>query len=76
MKRIKKSVWLPLVLLVYISATAVYLLPKNTTISTSEKYWTIAGGYVIVGVLWLVLRYKEKLHARAEEERRKTEKRP
>ena len=64
MKKWKKSVWLPLVLLVYISATAAYLLPRNTAISTSEKWWTIGGGYLIVLVLWLVLRYKEKVHAR------------
>ena len=64
MKKWKKSVWLPLVLFVYISATAAYLLPRNTSISTSEKYWTIAGGYVIVLALWLVLRYKEKVHLR------------
>lgn len=61
MKRIKKSTALSLVLLVYVSAMAIYFLPRNTEISATEKYITLAASYVIVLLLWLVLRKKEQL---------------
>lgn len=61
MKRIKKSTALCLVLLVYISAMAVYFLPRNTEISALEKYLTLGASYVILLLLWWVLRYKERL---------------
>lgn len=48
-------------LFIYVTATAAYLLPRNTVTSDTEKYLTLAGGYVIVLALWLVLRKKEKL---------------
>lgn len=68
MKKWSKSKWLPLVLLVYVTATAVYLLPRNTEISTGEKYWTIGFAYLIVFALWLVLRKKEQLRRRYEQD--------
>ena len=68
MKKIKKSTWVTLALLIYVSATAAYLLPRNTEVSDTEKYITLAISYVIVFVLWLVLRQKEKLQQRRREE--------
>lgn len=68
MKKIKKSTGVTLALLVYVSVTAAYLLPRNTEISDTEKYVTLAVSYVIVLVLWLVLRQKEKLQQRRREE--------
>ncbi len=59
-KRLKKSTALPLALLVYITATAAYFLPRNTEISVAEKYITVAASYVIVFLLWLVLRRRER----------------
>lgn len=38
MKKIKKSTGLTLALLIYVSATAAYFLPRNTEISDTEKY--------------------------------------
>lgn len=67
-KKIKKSTWVTLALLIYVSVTAAYLLPRNTEISDVEKYVTLAVSYVIVLVLWLVLRQKEKLQQRRREE--------
>lgn len=64
MKRIKKSTSLNLVLLVYITAMAIYFLPRNTEISVLEKYLTIGVSYVIVLLLWLVLRYRERMRNR------------
>ena len=63
MKKIKKSTGLTLALLIYVSATAAYFLPRNT-----EKYVTVAASYLIVFVLWLVLRKKEALQRKRFEE--------
>ena len=68
MKKIKKSTWLTLALHIYVSATAAYFLPRNTEISDTEKYVTVAASYLIVFVLWLVLRKKEALQRKRFEE--------
>ena len=67
MKKLKKSTWVTLALLIYVSVTAAYLLPRNTEVSDTEKYITLAISYVIVFILWLVLRQKEKLQQRRRE---------
>ena len=59
MKRFKKSTSITIALLIYVSATAAYFLPRNTVISDTEKYVTVAASYIIVFILWLVLRKKE-----------------
>lgn len=61
MKKLKKSTALSLALLIYISATAAYFLPRNSEISVTEKYVTVFASYVIVLLLWLVLRRKERM---------------
>ena len=68
MKKLKKSTWVTLALLIYVSVTAAYLLPRNTEVSDTEKYITLAISYVIVFILWLVLRQEEKLQQRRREE--------
>ena len=68
MKKFKKSTGLTLALLIYVTATAAYFLPRNTEISNIEKYVTVAVSYVIVLVLWLVLRKKEELQRKRREE--------
>ncbi|NDV58116.1 hypothetical protein [Bacteroides sp. 519] len=65
-KKFKKSTWISLALFIYISAMAVYFLPRNTEISETEKYITLAVAYVIVFVLWIVLRKKEQLKEKRE----------
>ena len=60
MKKFKKSIWMPLALLIYTTAMAAYFLPKNSEISTTEKWVTFGASYVIIGVLWYVLRLKER----------------
>ena len=59
-KKFKKSVWLPLALLLYTTAMAAYFLPKNTEISDTEKWTTIGASYGIIALLWYVLRLKER----------------
>lgn len=61
MKKLKKSSALSLALLIYITATAAYFLPRNTEISVTEKYLIVVASYVIVLLLWLVLRQKERM---------------
>lgn len=68
MKKFKKSTGLTVALLIYVSATAAYFLPRNTEISNTEKYVTVIASYVIVLVLWLVLRKKEELQRKRREE--------
>ncbi len=72
MKKIKKSTGLTLALLVYVTATAAYFLPRNTEISETEKYVTVITSYVIVLVLWLVLRKKEEVHRKRREDNEKS----
>lgn len=64
MRKYRKSTWLPVALLVYVTAMAVYFLPRNTEISDMEKYMTVGLSYVIIALLWIVLRQKEKAQER------------
>lgn len=68
MKKFKKSTWLCVALLLYVSATGAYLLPRNTEMGDMEKYLTLGVSYVIVLLLWLVLKKKEKMQQRRREE--------
>ena len=68
MKKLKKSTGLTVALLIYVSATAAYFLPRNTEISNMEKYVTVIASYVIVLAFWLVLRKKEELQRKRREE--------
>ena len=51
---------MPLALLVYTTGMALYFLPKNSEISDTEKWVTFGASYLIIGLLWIVLRAKEK----------------
>lgn len=60
MRKFRKSTWMPLALLVYTTGMALYFLPKNSEISDTEKWVTFGASYLIIGLLWIVLRAKEK----------------
>ena len=60
MRKFRKSTWMPLALLVYTTAMAVYFLPKNSEISETEKWVTFGASYGIIALLWYVLRLKER----------------
>lgn len=60
MRKFRKSTWMPVALFVYTTAMAAYFLPKNTEISDTEKWITFGASYVIIALLWYVLRLKEK----------------
>lgn len=61
MRKIKKSTGLTVALLLYVSLTAAYFLPRNTEITSLQKFATVAVSYAIVLLLWLVLRKKEAM---------------
>lgn len=67
----RKSTKIAVAFLIYISVTAAYLLPRNTEIDRTEKYLTIAGAYIVVLLLWWVLRKKEQIRERYEKNRLK-----
>ncbi len=69
MRKFKKSTWLCGALFVYVTVMAIYLVPRNQNISDLEKYLTVAVSYVVVLLLWLILRKKEKLAEMNRQER-------
>ena len=60
MRKYKKSTLLPVALLIYTTVMAAYFVPRNTEISDTEKYITIGVSYLIIILLWIVLRKQEK----------------
>lgn len=60
-RKIRKSTWLSLALFAYMTIMALYFLPKNTELDTTRKWLTLGAGYLIVLVLWLVMRKKENM---------------
>ena len=46
MKKFKKSTSITIALLIYVSATAAYFLPRNTVISDTEKYVTVGSAQI------------------------------
>ena len=60
-RKIRKSTWLSLAMFAYMTIMALYFLPKNTELDTTRKWLTLGAGYLIVLVLWLVMRKKENM---------------
>lgn len=67
-RKYKKSRVLPLILFVYTTAMAIYFLPQNTEINQLEKWCTVVASYLIILLLGYVLRKKEQLAAKREQE--------
>ncbi|MDL2247672.1 hypothetical protein LJC05_02965 [Bacteroides sp. OttesenSCG-928-J23] len=68
-RKFKKSTWISLALFIYVTAMAIYFLPRNTQIGDVEKWVTLGVSYVIVIVLWFVLRKKEQLRDQRENDK-------
>lgn len=60
-RKVRKSTWLSLALFAYMTIMALYFLPKNTEIDTTRKWLTVLAGYLIVLLLWFVMRKKENM---------------
>ena len=56
------------ILAVYTAGMYIYLFPKNTEMPDSEKWATIGVSASILALLWVLLRRKNKLRRKREEE--------
>ena len=61
MKKFKKSTALPIALCVYVTVMAAYFLPRNHELDLMEKWGMVVVSYLIVGLLWLILKKKERM---------------
>jgi len=63
-KKCRRSTWIVAALLIYITVTAIYILPHNLIETSVEKICTLFFSYIIAFILWVVLRKKENKHKR------------
>ena len=52
---------MPLALFLYTTIMAVCFIPRNHDMSDVEKWVTVSASYVIIALLWWVLRKKEQM---------------
>ena len=71
MKRYKKSIIMPLALFIYATVMAIYFIPRNQELGNMEKWGTVTASYVIIALLWWVLRNKEQMMDKRNEEMNK-----
>lgn len=64
----RKSVFIPLALLVYTTGCFIYLIPRNPDVTVREVVVTVGLTYAIIAVLWWLLRKKERLAKEREED--------
>lgn len=74
MKKNKKSTWITLALFIYVTASVIYLLPKNEEMSSVEKIVTAVISYLLIVGLWFFLRKKEKMQKEREDDLNKNNK--
>ena len=55
------------VLAVYTAAVYIYFFPRNTEMSTTEKWLTVCASVVMLALLWLLLRRRARLRREREE---------
>lgn len=58
------------ILAIYTAIVYAYLLPKNDEMSINEKVITVGASCLILGILWYLLRKRDKLRREREEEMR------
>ncbi|MDD3162382.1 MAG: hypothetical protein PHX49_10735 [Bacteroidales bacterium] len=61
MKRFKKSIVVPISLAIYTAIIAILFYPKHPESEKPEMLAIIAICYVVIVILWFVLRRKEKI---------------
>ncbi len=62
------------ILAVYTAIMYAYLLPKNNEMTINEKAITVGSSCFILGILWYLLRKRDKLRREREEEMRNKKK--
>ena len=60
MRKYKKSTWLPVALFIYTTIMAGFFFSPGTGVGNGEKNVTIGLSYLIIALLWIVLRKQEK----------------
>ena len=55
------------ILAVYTAIMYIYLFPRNTEMSNTEKWATVGASAIILVVLWFLLRRRNKLRKEREE---------
>jgi hypothetical protein len=68
MAKFKRYQIIPGFLFVYTTVMAICFLPKNGEMSSTEKWITFGVSYVIIILLYFVLRRKERLKREREED--------
>jgi hypothetical protein len=58
----RRSTWILVAMVVYVTCTAIYLLPHNLMETSGQKWLAVLFCYIIVIILWRFLRRKENLH--------------
>ncbi len=68
MKRIKKHNLVTGLLFIYTTGMYIYFFPKNSELSTTEKWAIVAASYIILTILWFVMRGRDRLRRKREKE--------
>ena len=55
------------VLAVYTAAVYIYFFPRNNEMSTTQKWLTVGASVLMLAILWLLLRRRNKLRRQREE---------
>jgi positive regulator of sigma E activity len=55
-------------LLAYVTGMAIYFVPRNHEMSSTEKAITVVVAYGLVIVLWFAMQYREKIRHKREDE--------
>lgn len=58
------------ILAIYTAIMYIFLFPKNTEMSTAEKWMTVGVSVVILVVLWFLLQRRNRLRKEREEDMR------
>ena len=56
------------VLAIYTAIMYIYLFPKNTEMTNTEKWATVGISVVILAILWILLRRRNKLRKEREDD--------
>lgn len=56
------------ILAIYTAAVYAYLLPRNNEMSNTEKWVTVGMSVVILALLWVLMRKREKLRREREKD--------
>ncbi len=59
------------ILAIYTAIVYAYLFPRNNEMSSTEKWITVGASVIVLIILWVLLRKREKLRKEREEDTKK-----